>query len=92
MNGKKFNRGVLNRSLVIFFLNAVRVALRSPTQALSFMRTVWWMGRSASIRRSWKKRGAHIPPIIIYSVTRRCNLSCEGCYSAALGTRKSSRG
>jgi len=85
MNGKRFNRGVLNRSLVVFFLNAVRVALRSPAQAFSFMRTVWWMGRSASIRRSWKRRGAHIPPIIIYSVTRRCNLSCEGCYSAALG-------
>ena len=85
MSTKRFNRGVLNRSLVVFFLNAVRVALRSPAQAFSFMRTVWWMGRSASIRKSWKKRGAHIPPIIIYSVTRRCNLSCEGCYSAALG-------
>lgn len=84
MKEKRFSRGVLNRSLVIFFLNAVRVALRSPAQAISFMRTVWWMGRSASIRRSWKKRGAHIPPIIIYSVTRHCNLSCEGCYSAAL--------
>ncbi len=85
MSSGRFDRKVLNRSLVVFFLNAVRVAMRSPAQALSFMRTVWWMGRSASIRRSWKKRGAHIPPIIIYSVTRRCNLSCEGCYSAALG-------
>jgi MoaA/NifB/PqqE/SkfB family radical SAM enzyme len=85
MAGKRFSNRVLNRSLVVFFLNAVRIALRSPSQALSFLRTVWWMIRSASIRRSLKKRGAHIPPIIIYSITRRCNLSCEGCYSAALG-------
>jgi hypothetical protein len=30
MSEKSFKRGVLNRSLVVFFLNAVRVALQSP--------------------------------------------------------------
>ncbi|MES0325268.1 MAG: radical SAM protein [Candidatus Bathyarchaeia archaeon] len=40
--------------------------------------------RFASKRRlEWRKRGLHVPPAIIFSVTKRCNLNCKGCYAHA---------
>lgn len=40
--------------------------------------------RNASRRRlSWRKRGIHVPPAMIFSVTKRCNLNCKGCYHHA---------
>jgi MoaA/NifB/PqqE/SkfB family radical SAM enzyme len=80
-----FSRAVLDRSLVIFFLNALRTSLGNPAAARSFARTVSWAVRSSRIRRRLAREGLRVPPIIIYSITRRCNLACNGCYSAALG-------
>jgi len=89
MNGEsgaaRFSRAVLDRSLVVFFLNALRTSLGNPAAARSFVRTVAWMVRSSRIRRRLAREGLRVPPIIIYSITRRCNLGCDGCYSAALG-------
>ena len=40
--------------------------------------------RNASKRRlQWRKRGLHVPPAMIFSVTKRCNLNCKGCYEHA---------
>ena len=40
--------------------------------------------RYASKRRlEWRKRGLHVPPAIIFSVTKRSNLNCKGCYAHA---------
>lgn len=40
--------------------------------------------RNASKRRlEWRKKGLHVPPAIIFSATKRCNLNCKGCYAHA---------
>jgi MoaA/NifB/PqqE/SkfB family radical SAM enzyme len=40
--------------------------------------------RKASKRRTeWRKQGVHVPPVIIFSATKRCNLNCKGCYHHA---------
>ncbi len=74
----------LNHSLKRFFLNALLVSLGNPSQAFSFFQTVRHQVRAASVRKNWAKKGLHVPPIIIYSVTNRCNLHCKGCYHQAL--------
>ncbi len=61
---------LLDRSLHVFFKGAVRVAVGSPKQALAFLRTVVYQRR--------------VPPMVIFSVTERCNLQCAGCYARAL--------
>lgn len=38
----------------------------------------------AGKRRRAAKAGLVVPPILIASVTRRCNLDCKGCYAKAL--------
>ena len=39
--------------------------------------------RARKIRRGFAKNGEHIPPFLIASITRRCNLHCTGCYAKA---------
>jgi len=75
---------VLNGSLNVFFKDALRVALTHPRQAAFFMQTLNWQRKAAKTRLNWDKKGVHVPPIIVLSVTSKCNLHCQGCYHQAL--------
>ena len=77
-------RKILNESLKIFFKDALRITLKNPLQAYSFFRTIKWQKKAAQTRASWAQQGIHIPPIVIFSITNRCNLTCEGCFDQAL--------
>ncbi len=75
---------VLNGSLNVFFKDALRVALTHPLQAGFFVQTLRWQRKAAKTRLNWDKKGVHVPPIIVLSVTSKCNLHCQGCYHQAL--------
>ncbi len=75
---------LLNKGLRVFFKDAVRVSLKNPAQAYYFYRTVRNQQKAARIRNIWEKEGLHVPPIMILSITNRCNLHCKGCYHQAL--------
>jgi MoaA/NifB/PqqE/SkfB family radical SAM enzyme len=75
---------VLNDSLKIFFKDALRVAVTNPSQAYHFVKTVKWQKNASQLRSNWKKQGIHVPPIMILSITDRCNLHCKGCYNWSL--------
>jgi MoaA/NifB/PqqE/SkfB family radical SAM enzyme len=74
----------LNKALAVFFKEAVTVSLKNPSQSLVFLQTVRNQRRSARLRAAWKARGVQVPPIIILSVTNRCNLHCQGCFHQAM--------
>ncbi len=42
--------------------------------------------RAGAKRRSCERRGVHIPPFLIASITASCNLHCAGCYARANST------
>lgn len=71
----------LDRSLGAFFWEGARVSLNRPGQALQFARTVRRQAEAAKLRAEWAKRGVPVPPIIIFSITHKCNLECAGCYA-----------
>jgi MoaA/NifB/PqqE/SkfB family radical SAM enzyme len=75
---------ILNQSLKVFFTDALKVSLTHPAQAFFFYKTVRWQQQAAKTRTNWQKQGVPIPPIIIFSITNRCNLKCKGCYHWAL--------
>ena len=77
-------RKVLNESLNVFFKDALRVALTNPSQTYHFLRTIRWQKKAARIRSKWNQQGINVPPILIFSITNRCNLHCKGCYNWAL--------
>ncbi len=71
---------LLDKSLKVFFMNAVKVCVRNPGQAYGFLKTVLQQRKAAHIRAEYAKQGIHVPPMMIFSVTSRCNLRCKGCY------------
>jgi len=77
-------REILNNSLKIFFKDALMTTLRNPVHAYYFFRTIKWQKKAARVRKEWGRQGIHVPPIMIFSITNRCNLSCAGCYHQAI--------
>ncbi len=75
---------VLNRSLAVFFKDALRVAVTNPAQGVHFVRTIAWQKSAARTRSKWERQGVHVPPILIFSITNKCNLHCRGCYNWSL--------
>jgi MoaA/NifB/PqqE/SkfB family radical SAM enzyme len=75
---------VFNGQLRALFSSALRLTLRNPRLAAHFYRTARWQDRAARRRRAWLERGLEVPPVIVVSVTNRCNLRCTGCYAHAL--------
>jgi MoaA/NifB/PqqE/SkfB family radical SAM enzyme len=87
--GSPSNPGVahgsqVDRSLRNFFGNIARVSLTRPGQALFFARTVLRQIKAARVRSSFAREGLTVPPIVIFSITNRCNLRCGGCYAQAI--------
>jgi MoaA/NifB/PqqE/SkfB family radical SAM enzyme len=71
----------VDRSVGAFFWTGVRVSLTRPGQAWRFVRTIGWQTAAARTRKAWSRRGVRVPPIVIFSITHQCNLSCAGCYA-----------
>jgi MoaA/NifB/PqqE/SkfB family radical SAM enzyme len=84
-SGLDFNK-ILNNSLRVFFKDMLRNVLSDPSQAVFFAKTFNRQKHAAKIRQDWERRGVHVPPVLIFSVTSKCNLHCKGCYHQALRT------
>lgn len=72
-----------DRQVAQVFRYAARAAWRNPKQALFFARLGGAQARSARTRARHRQRGLQVPPLLIASLTNRCNLKCRGCYARA---------
>lgn len=79
---------LLNRSITTTLRQAVRLVLRQPSLALFATGAILRQGTAAKVRRQQLQEGIQVPPVLIFSVTSRCNLSCSGCYMRARGHAK----
>jgi MoaA/NifB/PqqE/SkfB family radical SAM enzyme len=70
-------------NLNFFFSQAVDLNLANLRQCGFWIRTLNRQSRAAEIRRKRIDRGLPAPPVIICSITSRCNLNCKGCYAMA---------
>ena len=61
---------------------SIRATLKNPKES-AFMLRFASASRKASVRRKeiGEQRNINIPPFLIASITSRCNLHCQGCYS-----------
>ncbi|MCR5688040.1 MAG: radical SAM protein [Lachnospiraceae bacterium] len=61
--------------------DAVKATLKNPRES-AFMLGFAKASAAASAKRARaEKKGEHIPPFLIASITSKCNLHCAGCYS-----------
>ena len=61
--------------------DSIKATLKNPKES-AFMLGFAASSKMASKKRAdLKEKGEHIPPFLIASITSKCNLHCEGCYS-----------
>ena len=61
--------------------DSIKATLRNPKES-AFMLEFAAASKAASKKRAdLKASGEHIPPFLIASITSKCKLHCEGCYS-----------
>ena len=70
-----------NRNIAVLFTAALRLGLGHPRWLPFLARTALSQRIAARLRLAWERRGVHVPPLLIVSVTHQCNLNCAGCYA-----------
>ena len=78
---KKTAIDLFNSSILRVFRHAAAMTLRNPTQSAFFVKTMARQMAAAGRRSRLAGKGVSVPPLMIASVTRTCNLRCKGCYS-----------
>ena len=61
-----------------------KFSLKNPAFAFFALRMIRWQKKAVRRRLQWVKQGIHVPPLMMASITKRCNLTCQGCYAQAL--------
>lgn len=61
-------------------------AIRHPRYLISFNRLLKSYKISVEVRKKLEKDDFKVPPFMILSITKQCNLKCAGCYATATGT------
>jgi len=63
-----------------------RWALWHPRYIRAFTRMGRKYRKFRQLRLEAKSEGLMVPPVMILSITKHCNLACVGCYATAVGT------
>lgn len=61
----------------------LKASLCNPQESFFMAKYAAQSKRSAQLRQEAQKKGQHIPPFLIASITAQCNLHCKGCYARA---------
>ncbi|MFC2113607.1 radical SAM protein [Bacteroidota bacterium] len=83
MNNEQKYLDTFKDNLNHFFDDAVELNLTSLRQCGFWIKTMNHQNQAAKIRQKRIEKGLPAPPVIICSITSRCNLKCRGCYAQA---------
>jgi MoaA/NifB/PqqE/SkfB family radical SAM enzyme len=72
---------MINEMIKGIFTDAVGASMRDPGMAAFFVKAALSQKKAAAVRQRNEEQGLHVPPVMILSVTNKCNLHCAGCYS-----------
>ena len=81
---KQIFRERFDHNIMLQFNQAVKVMRKYPSRLPFFIRMAASQMRAARLRGKQHRQGIEVPPLLIISITRRCNLNCKGCYSREL--------
>lgn len=85
MTGANDYRKNFNRTITDTIGHAVRVIAADPALVIAGTRILRNQRKAAARRREYEMDGLMVPPVMIASITSRCNLSCAGCYMHGRG-------
>ncbi|MGN0322948.1 MAG: radical SAM protein [Oliverpabstia sp.] len=61
--------------------DALKATIKNPRESAFMVKFAAASKIASKKRKAAEKRGEHIPPFLIASITSKCNLHCAGCYS-----------
>lgn len=61
----------------------LKASAKNPVAGMYMLQFARENKKAGGIRREWSRKGKHIPPFLIASITDKCNLHCKGCYARA---------
>jgi MoaA/NifB/PqqE/SkfB family radical SAM enzyme len=73
-------RRLFDTTIAGTFQQALRIIHGSPGLLLTGTKIAWHQKKAADTRREFEEQGLFVPPVMIVSITSRCNLACAGCY------------
>lgn len=79
-------RQVFDKNILIQFKKAISISIRNPKMFCFFLFATLQQLNAVIKRKKQLRRGIEVPPLLIISITKRCNLNCKGCYSKKLHT------
>ena len=62
------------------FQQALSIIQASPGLLLTGTKIAYYQKKAAKTRQKYEREGLFVPPVMIISITTRCNLACAGCY------------
>jgi len=81
---KQVFRERFDTNIMLQFNKALKVMRKYPSRMPFFIRVAANQMRAAKLREKQHQNGIEVPPLLIISITHRCNLNCRGCYSREL--------
>ncbi len=77
-------RDKLDQEIIDKFAIALKIMANNPSRLPSYLKAIYHQKQALQLRKRHAENGLEVPPILIFSITRRCNLNCAGCYSKIL--------
>ncbi len=77
-------RSRFDSNILTQFGKAMQIMSKMPARLPFFIKFHANQKAAAKIRGKLSSQGLEVPPLMIISITRRCNLNCSGCYSKLL--------
>lgn len=66
---------------------AVRIIAGEPSLIIPGSVILHYQRKAAAVRKQYEWDGLIVPPVMIVSITSRCNLTCSGCYMHGRGEK-----
>jgi MoaA/NifB/PqqE/SkfB family radical SAM enzyme len=80
-------RDTFNATIAETLGQAVRIIAGEPSLVIPGSVILHHQRKAAAVRKQHEGEGLLVPPVMIVSITSRCNLACAGCYMHGRGEK-----
>lgn len=80
-------RETFNATISETLSQAIRIIAADPALVIPGSVILHHQKKAAMVRKKHEREGLLVPPVMIVSITSRCNLACAGCYMHGRGEK-----
>jgi len=74
-------KNLFNHEIRKLFSKSLFLSIKNRYSFVFFIRFLKTLSSDSGVRAKYWNRGIEVPPLIIFSITGKCNLNCKGCYA-----------